>query len=320
MSKDMVGRVCDKCGIRPAVVYQKHTGRFLCKDCFIEDIIDRVRREVEKWNMIRPGDTILLAVSGGKDSFVLLDIMPKIHDPSKLIALSIVEGIEGYNRAEDIEKMRKYALERGVDFIKTSFKEFVGASLDELVKRAWDRKLNVSPCTFCGTLRRRIMNYYARNLGVDKVATAHNLDDEVQTLLLNILRGDRTRLIQAHPKAPVLSTRIVRKIKPLRKIYEWETTMYAYLKDFKFQETECRYIYLRPTLRAKVRDHLYALEEEQPGTLIKILETMDEVLWKLIETHKDLPSLPVCKKCGEPTSYGRELCKICELLEKIGIY
>lgn len=310
---------CQRCGIRQAIILQQHTGLALCKQCFIEDVVERVRREVKRWNMVNPNDNVLLAVSGGKDSFVLLDIMSMIHDPSKQVALSIVEGVEGYNREEDIEKMRKYARERGIDFIKVSFKEFIGASLDELVARSWEKGLNTSPCTYCGTLRRRIMNYYARILGMDKLATAHNLDDEVQTLLLNIVRADRMRLIQSHPKAPVLSDRIVRKIKPLRKVYEWETVMYSYIKGFRFQETECKYIYLRPTLRAKIREYLYRLESEKPGSLLRLLETMDNMLEKIVDIHQNLPKLPLCKKCGEPTSYGRELCKVCELLEKIGL-
>lgn len=310
---------CQRCGIRPATILQRHTNLALCSRCFIEDIVERTRREIIRWKMIEPGDNVLLAVSGGKDSFVLLDVMSIIYEPSKMVALSIVEGIEGYNREEDIEKMKKYARERGIDFIKTSFKEFIGSSLDELVAKSWSKGLNISPCTYCGALRRRIMNYYARILGMNKLATAHNLDDEAQTLMLNIVRGDRMRLIQAHPKAPVLSERIVKKIKPLRKVYEWETTMYSYIKGFMFQETECRYIYLRPTLRAKIREYLYKLESEEPGSLIKLLETMDIILEKAIETHKGLPKLPLCKKCGEPTSYGREICKVCELLEKTGI-
>jgi len=310
---------CQRCGVRQATVLQQHTGLALCKQCFIEDVVERVRREVKRWDMVNPNDNVLLAVSGGKDSFVLLDIMSMIHDPSKQVALSIVEGIEGYNREEDIEKMRKYAKERGVDFIKVSLKEFIGASLDELVARSWGKGLNISPCTYCGTLRRRVMNYYARILGMDKLATAHNLDDEVQTLLLNIVRADRMRLIQSHPKAPVLSDRIVRKIKPLRKVYEWETTVYSYIKGFRFQETECRYIYLRPTLRAKIREYLYKLESEKPGSLLRLLETIDNMLEKIVDIHQNLPKLPLCKKCGEPTSYGRELCKVCELLEKIGL-
>ncbi len=311
--------ICDVCKSREAVIYQPHTRRRLCSKCFTENIVSRVKKEIEKYEMIKPNDRILLAVSGGKDSFVLLDVLSRIHDPSRLIGLSIIEGIEGYNRAEYIDRLKKYARERGIDVVVTSFKEEVGASLSELVEKAVKKSINVSPCTFCGTIRRRIMNMYARKLNVNKLATAHNLDDEAQTALINILRGDLMRLSTQHPKSPILHTGIVRKIKPLRKIYEWETTYYAYLNGFEFQETECKYIIQRPTLRARTRVYLRMLETTNPGSLLKFLELIDKVTEKLIRNTKMLPKLPSCIKCGEPTSYNRNICKVCELLELIGI-
>ncbi len=285
----------------------------------MEDLRERVAAEIEKYRMIGPGDRVLLALSGGKDSFVLLDILAEIHDPSKLVGLSIEEGIAGYNRREDMEKIKKYASERGVEVILTSIKEYVGSSLDEIVAKSWSRGLNVSPCTYCGTLRRRIINHYAKTLGVNKTATAHNLDDEAQTAIMNLLRGDPVRLIRQHPLAPRLSRGFVQRVKPLRKVYEWETTMYAYLKGFRFQETECRYIELRPTLRARVREHLYGLEERHPGSLLRLLELVDRLVEKVMDRYRELPELPSCRVCGEPTSYNREVCKVCELLSKAGV-
>lgn len=311
--------LCDSCGVREAVVYQPHTGRRLCKQCFLNDVLRRVREEVEKHRMIRPGERVLLALSGGKDSFVLLDTLTRIHDPSRLIGLSIVEGVEGYNRREDVEKLRKYAAERGVDIIITSFKEAVGLSLDEIVSKAWEKGLKISPCTFCGALRRRIINTYARRLRADKTATAHTLDDEAQTAVMNILRGDPDRLVRQHPQAPRLSTRFVHRVKPLRRIYEWETAMYAYLKGFRFQEAECPYIHLQPTLRARIREKLMKIERIRPGSLLRIMETVDKIVEANLEEYRRLPPLPLCERCGEPTAPGRKICKTCELLEKIGI-
>ncbi len=310
---------CDSCGRKEAIVYQPHTGKRLCKHCFINDIKQRVRMEVEKNKLFSSNDTLLLALSGGKDSFVLLDIMPHIHPPSKLIGLSIIEGIPNYNRKEDVTKMIKYARDRGVDIIITSFKEFIGYGLGEIVLKARKNGVLVSPCTFCGGLRRRIINVYAREVGATKTVTAHNLDDEVQTLFMNFLRGDPERLIRQHPRAPRLSEKFVHKVKPLRSIYEWEATMYAYLLGFRFQETECMFITQQPTLRARIRRWLYQLERSHPGTMLRLLKLFDE----LVEQHTmqawNLPSLPHCKYCGEPTSFGRDVCKLCELLLKSGI-
>ncbi len=311
-------RACSVCGYRRAVVYQPHTGRALCRECFIQDVKERVAREVRRWRMIEPGDRILLGLSGGKDSYVMLDILAGLHDPSKLVGVSIVEGIPGYNREEDIEKIRKHARELGVDVVVTSIKEYTGYSLYELVSRARERGSRQSPCTFCGISRRRILNMYARMLGADKTATAHNLDDEVQTAMVNMMRGDIVGLLRQHPLSPPVSTDIVPRIKPLRKIYEWETAVYAVQKGYPLQETECMFINRFPTLRAIVREELYAIEQREPGTLLRILENLDEVLE---ESAKRLHAeeLPRCVKCGEPTSYGRRICKLCEILEEAGV-
>ncbi len=277
----------------------------------------RVVNEVRRYEMFHPNDRLLLAVSGGKDSFVLFDVISRIHKPSKLGVITVSEGIEGYNRDEDVVWVLKSCRELGVDCVKTSFKEAVGHDLKDLVERSIKSNLNVSPCTFCGMIRRRIVNRYARELGYDKVLTAHNLDDEVQTAFINMLRGDLNRLLQSHPKGPRLSDLFVRRVKPLRKVYEWECAVYAYLRGFKFQEVECPYILSRPTLRAKIREYLYRLEGVKPGTLLGFLDFVDELIVKYV-SNAGIPPLPICRFCGEPTAHNRTICKTCELLSKVG--
>lgn len=311
--------MCSNCGASNAAVLQRHSGRLLCSKCFMEDVKLRVLSEVRKYDMFRPNDRLLLAVSGGKDSFVLFDIVSRIHEPSRLGVITVSEGIEGYSREEDISWILSRSREFGIDCIKTSFKDVVGYDLKDLVGMSVKSDLNVSPCTFCGMIRRRIVNKYARELGYDKVVTAHNLDDESQTAFINLLRGDLNRLLQSHPRGPRLSELFVRRVKPLRKVYEWECALYAYLNGFKFQEVECPYIVSRPTLRAKVREYLYRLEAVRPGTLLRFLNFVDELMIKYTGNVDILPHLPTCKVCGEPTAYDRSICKTCELLSKVGV-
>jgi len=311
---------CDRCGVNEAVYYQHHTGLKLCSKCLVEDIRNRIRKEIERFQMIKEGDTVLLALSGGKDSFVLLDSLSSIVSPSRLIAFSVVEGIPGYNREEYIERLKHYARERGVEIVVSSLKEIFGYSLSEVVSMARERSetKELSPCTFCGAMRRRAINLAARELGATKTATAHNLDDEVQTIFMNILRGDPERLIRQHPLAPRLSDLLVQRIKPMRKIYEREAAAYSYVLGYRFQETECPYIIHQPTLRARIRHWLYMLEKEIPGSMLSILETFDSLVLKKLESSK-FEKLPTCKLCGEPTSIGRDICKLCELMGKLGI-
>ncbi|AWR97591.1 TIGR00269 family protein [Acidianus sulfidivorans JP7] len=308
---------CDVCKSREAILYQPHSGRRLCKDCFINDIKERVRKEAEKQGILK-ANKVLLAVSGGKDSLTLADTLASIVNPKRLIAFNIVEGIAGYNRHEQVLRLKKYLDDLGIELISSSFKEEVGYSLDEMVNSSKNRGLNIAACTFCGGFRRKLINNAGRQVKADLVATGHNLDDEAQTVIVNLLRGDVKRLVRLGDVPLKLSDKFVLRVKPLRKIYEWETTMYAYLKGFEFQDVECPYISLKPTLRAKVRDLLYSIEDKNPGSLMRIVEEFD-IISENIRRNTAKEELPRCKICGEPTSYGRDICKNCELLIKSGL-
>ncbi|MUN28134.1 TIGR00269 family protein [Sulfuracidifex metallicus] len=308
---------CDVCHKNEAIIFQPHSGRSLCKDCFFNDVKERVRKEAEKQGILN-SRKVLLAVSGGKDSLVLVDAISSFISASRIVAFNIVEGIGGYNRAEQAEKLRKYMETLGVQLVSTSFKSEVGYTLDEMVRSSEVKGMNVSPCTFCGGFRRKLINNAGILYGTDLVATGHNLDDEVQTIMINLIRGDLSRLIRLGDVPIKVSGKFVTRVKPLRKIYEWETTMYAYLKGYSFQEVECPHIVNKPTLRAKVRDLIYSLEEERPGSLLKILEQFDEISQK-IRSNASFTELPRCEICGDPTSYGRRICKNCELLIRSGL-
>ncbi len=313
-------KLCDRCHLRPAFVYQPHTKMALCRKCFIEDVTERVKAEVRRWNMIEPGDVILLALSGGKDGYTLLDVMSRIYRPDKLIGLNIVEGIRGYNKEEDAKHLVSTAKQLGVDVIVTSVKDYAGLSIDEMASLAKERRTRISVCTYCGISRRRIMNAYARELGANKLATAHNLDDEAQTAVINLARGDLDSLLRQHPLGELVrDRRLVRRIKPLRKVYESETATFAYLRGYHLQETECPYIYEQPTLRAKIRRALYSLESERPGSLLALMELLDELLEPLAKSRRPFTGLSSCARCGEPVPPGRTLCKLCELLDGLGV-
>jgi uncharacterized protein (TIGR00269 family) len=309
---------CSSCGGRRAVVYQDHTGRRLCGACFLEDLRSRVHVEVKRWNMIGPGDVVAMGLSGGKDSFLLLEVLTQIHEPSKLLGVSIIEGIPGYNRREHVEALKRHASSLGVEVVVTSIRDYVGLALYDIVARSRARGARHSPCTYCGISRRRILNAVARELGATKTATAHNLDDEAQTAVINMLRGDVIGLLRQHPLAPPASSLVLPRIKPIRKIYEREAAAYAFVRKIPMQDTECMFISQAPTLRARVREKLLELESRLPGYLLKLMETLDMVLEKEASSLK-VEELPRCSKCGEPTSHRRRVCKLCEILEEAGV-
>lgn len=291
----------------------------LCWKCFRRDVVERVKLEIVRWKLFDKNHRLLAAVSGGKDSFTLLSVLAEVHDPSKIVAVTVVEGIEGGYHVEEARRLSRYAREFGIDYIVVSFKEFYGVTLAELVAESRRKGLGVKPCTFCGVLRRRILNRLAKQVGVDRVVTAHNLDDEAQTVIMNIVRGDIVGLARQHPIASLEAGReFVPRVKPLRKIYEWETTVYAFKSGYPIPQTECPYLKLDPTLRLSIRLKLYEIEWAKPGTLLRLLETFDLLVEPLARKYA-LKHLPLCERCGEPTSPGRRICKACELLEKAGI-
>ncbi|MEM4033708.1 MAG: TIGR00269 family protein, partial [Sulfolobales archaeon] len=152
---------CDVCGVDNAIILQRHTGRYLCSKCFIDDVKIRILDEVRRYEMFRGSDKLLLALSGGKDSFVLFDVVSSIHDVSRLGVITVVEGIVGYSRDEDITWILSRCKELGVDYVKTSIKDELGFSLTEIVDLSNKLGVDVSPCTYCGMIRRRIINKYA---------------------------------------------------------------------------------------------------------------------------------------------------------------
>jgi len=311
---------CDICKARPAQFLQHHAKRRVCKTCFENDILSRVKDTIKRFNMISEGDKVLVAVSGGKDSLTLLDILANLMDNNKIVALSIVEGISGYNREEDVALVRRITRMHGIDHLVVTLKDIIGYGVDDFMHAQQKLKVRslLSACTFCGIARRRVMNSIAREIGATKIATGHNLDDEVQTYIINILRGDIVRLIQSHPLSAPHAPSLIKRIKPLRYVYEYETTIYAYIKGFHFQDTECPYINQRPTLRAKIRSMLIEIESKAPGTLLNLITYLDTVIEPLVlKYQKESITLPQCTKCGEPTSPKRTVCKFCTLVDLI---
>ncbi|MEM1916882.1 MAG: TIGR00269 family protein [Ignisphaera sp.] len=312
--------ICSVCGKNQATFFQKHSGRRLCRECFINDIRYRVKEQISRYSMISSGDRVVVGVSGGKDSYVVLHILSEIVNPNNIIGVMIDEGIAGYTREDMYIAVRKFCSDIGVDCIYVSMEKILDFSVDRFMRfyleyAKENNMYSISACTYCGIARRRILNMYARELKANKVVTGHNLDDEIQTYIINIIRGDVMRLAQLHPLSETHSDKLVKRVKPLRSIYEYESAYYAYLLGYTFQEYECPYIVTRPTLRTKVRDVLIELEKLYPGVQLKLLEFLDNTIANILV--KPRIALPTCKICGEPTSPNRSICKFCELVEDI---
>jgi uncharacterized protein (TIGR00269 family) len=252
--------------------------------------------------MIGQGDRIVVALSGGKDSIALLYILHKIFKDRpdlEIIALTIDEGIKGY-RANTLSHAIKLTNDLGIKHSIRSFDEEFGITMDALVI-----KKEHAACTLCGVLRKNVLNKAARELGADKIAIGHNLDDESQTILMNYMRGDMDRLRRMLPGS--IQPGMVPRIKPLRSIPEKEVALYGFLNDLPLSMDECPYA--GDALRNEIREIINNYEIRHPGTKYSLLggfETISQTL------RPNVTEIFKCDKCGEPSS--EKVCKTCTLL------
>ena len=297
-----------------------YSGEKLCSKCFTKSIEDKVKVTIARNKMFKPDDRIAVAVSGGKDSITLLRIMTKfekLFPKASLCAVTVDEGIQGY-RDEAIRLASEYCQKLGIEHFITSFKDLFNVQLDELVlllkKKIRTGNGALSPCAYCGVLRRRALNVVARQAKADKLALAHNLDDEVQTILLNIMHGDAPRIARVKPVLGESHPMFVPRVKPICEVLEREIAFYAYLRKTEFQSTPCPYA---PTaMRNDIRQMLDRFEERHAGTKYTVFRSVEKIRPALEAAEKDTV-LQLCKACGEPTV--GETCKPCEMLRKIGV-
>jgi uncharacterized protein (TIGR00269 family) len=307
--------VCTFCKGRGAIYSRLYSGEALCEGCFCGSIEAKVRSSISKYEMLQPEDKIMVALSGGKDSATLLHILAKIEKAfprAALVAGTVDEGIAGY-RDEALNLAANNCARLGVPHAIISFKETYGYSLDELVGIIREKEgKGLTPCSFCGVLRRQALNTLARRVGADKLATAHTLDDEIQTMMLNIIHGDALRLTRVKPVLPRVHPRLVQRIKPFCEIPEREVVLYAYLKNIDYQGLSCPHA--GAALRNDVRAMLNRLEEKHPGTKFTIFRSMERIRPALEDTV-GAAKLEECSNCGEPT--GRETCQPCQMLQDL---
>jgi len=294
-----------------------YSGEKLCGRCFKKSIERKVQATISRYDMLKPDDVVAIAVSGGKDSMSLLHILTKIErsfPEAGLCAVTVDEGIKGY-RDEALKFAIKACQKLDVEHKVISFKEMYGYRLDELVSVIQGRgEKDLTPCSYCGVLRRRALNNSARKIGANKLATAHNLDDETQTILLNIVHGDALRIARVKPVLSVTHPKFVQRIKPFCEVPEREIALYAHLKKIQFQGIPCPYA--QTALRNDIRNMLNKMEQKHAGTKFMILRSMERIR-PALEAMGAEEKLQDCKLCGEPTI--GEVCKPCQMLENLGV-
>ncbi|MHB8567824.1 MAG: TIGR00269 family protein [Nitrososphaerales archaeon] len=303
-------RAC-RCGGK-TVYFRAYNGESLCANCFNDSIIEKVKKAISKYDMLHYGDSVGVALSGGKDSTSLLYIMSKITEGhgTKLSALTIDEGIEGY-RDEAMRNAKALCEKLSVPLIICSYKEFFGHTLDSTLEERDKKGVKTSSCAICGPLRRRSIDRAAEKLGVNVVATAHNLDDALQTFFINLYSGDVERIRWLDPGFHASNTFKLRRIKPMIEIYEQEIAFFAYLNGLPFQSESCPY--MNEGIRTEIRNNLNQLESKHPGIKYSTLKTVLGIASGLDVSKKKKAT--ICENCGS-VSTG-PLCSVCLTLKLV---
>ena len=295
---------CDKCN-RDAVIFQKYSSAHLCEYHFKEAVERKIKRDIRKYRMVEKNDTIAVALSGGKDSSMLLYILHKLFSKRRdtsLVAISIDEGIHGYRR-HTLEHAYKLTGKLEITHVVKSFKDNFNADLDTMTIGG------KNPCSICGVLRKNLLNRTARELGATKLAMGHNLDDEAQTILMNYLHANIDRMTRMIPSSR--QPGLIPRIKPLRSIPEKEVALYAITTNLPLDTSTCPYA--ATALRNDARNLLNNYETAHPGTKYALLKGSEKITESLKETQTTTP-VQICERCGEPTG-NKKTCKTCELLD-----
>ena len=281
----------------------------MCKKCFIKSLEYKTKRTVSKFSMIKHDDRVAVAVSGGKDSLALLNILKNILSAAnpELVAITVDEGINGY-RDESLNIVKNFCSRIGVENRVTSFSELFGLTMDKAMEVRPSEK--ISSCSMCGTFRRRSIDLLAESCEANVIATGHNLDDFIQTFFINLFAGDVERIGWTYPEPVEYGASGLRKIKPLTEIYENELVMYAIQENIPFQVEECPY--KDESIRSEFRSHLNNLEKIHPGIKYNAYNSILKIAKKVKSTNDVINrGHSICMVCNRDSSSS--ICSVCRI-------
>jgi len=303
---------CIRCGKQAVIKLQQGP---LCGKCFVEYFQKKVYRTVRKYRLFTKSDTLCFALSGGKDSLAVAYVISQIarKQRQKTFAIGVDEGIKGY-RKKQLQDMKRFCKGLGIQYHIFSFKEEYGLTNEQLMQRVKARHIDMSRCTMCGVMRRRILNREAARLGATKMVVGHNLDDEAESVMMNLLRRNIRLMARLGPIAGVIKSKgFVPRVKPLYLCREKEIETYSKLKKFPVVYKRCPYA--QSSYREIVRNDMINFEKKHNKTKESIINWFLKILPELKKGFKREEEMTYCTVCGEPSQ--KEVCNACTILGKL---
>jgi uncharacterized protein (TIGR00269 family) len=292
---------CRRCSAQAVIDIRRHNAAF-CRDCFNHHCVEQVRRAVHDYDMLQPNDRVLVAVSGGKDSLAVWDLLCQLGYDADGLYIGL--GIGDYSQ-ESGRHARDFSAQRSLRLVEIDLPNDHGFDIPTGARVA-----RRAPCSACGLSKRHLFNQAAIDGGYDVVVTGHNLDDEAAVLMGNVLRWDAGYLARQYPVLPA-TPGFVRKVKPLVKLGEREMAAYCVLNGIDYIIEECPMAEGNRHLGYK--EMLNVLEEQSPGSKTAFLSGFfDKAHARFAAAaEEERAGLQPCAQCGAPTT--NDVCAFCRL-------
>jgi len=302
---------CRKCGEKAVIHLHQHR-LALCQAHFLQWLPEQIEHSIRRYKMFEKSDHVLVAVSGGKDSLALWDILHSLgyQTGGVYIDLGIDAGISYSSRSRKI--VQDFASERNLPLHIINMEHDYQKTIPQLAEKS--QRGQQKPCSVCGVVKRYLMNKAALEGGYSVLATGHNLDDEAAILLMNMLSWSSHLLGR---QAPVLEARegFIRKVKPICRNYERETAAYAMLKSIVVMQSECHY----STGSAQIyyKHILNRMEDDHPSTKLNFylgyLRARQSGAFSALPNPQTIAADLTCPNCGQPTT-SAGLCAFCKIM------
>jgi uncharacterized protein (TIGR00269 family) len=298
-----VGSKCRTCR-QPAIIdLPRHNANF-CAEHFLELCRRQVTKAIEQFDLLERDDKILVAVSGGKDSLAVWDLLIELGYQADGLYVGL--GIGEYSDISG-QYAQRFADERELTLITISLRGEYGYDIPTASKAT--RRV---PCSACGLSKRHLFDKAALDGGYTALVTGHNLDDEAAVLLGNTIRWEIDYLARQLPKLEARDG-FPKKVKPLVRLTEREMAAWCVVRGIDYLVDECPMAAGNRHLGHK--ETLNAIEAQSPGTKAAFYLNFLERMAPLLADHHrhDQEALGTCNTCGSPTS--GEVCAFCRLVE-----